>query len=48
MAKPIEASEILTGKDAERFVYEMEHPKCTPQKRELGELAKKTFKEHPF
>jgi hypothetical protein len=47
MARPIEPTPILKGKDAERFLKRMEEP-ATPEEKEFLKKAIKAYKENPF
>ncbi len=48
VANPIEPAEILTGKEAEMFVKEMENPKFSKNKERIVEIAKQLYEKHPF
>jgi hypothetical protein len=48
MANPIEPAEILKGKEAEKFVKEMEYPKFSKNKERIVEIAKQLYEKYPF
>jgi len=48
MAKPIEPTPVLKGKDAERFVEDMLHPKYDPKKEAFLRESIEVYKKHPF
>lgn len=48
MARPITATPTLKGRDAERFIDEMENPRYSAKKARVIEEAEKLFKKNQF
>lgn len=48
MARPIQSTPVLKGKDAERFVEAMLHPKYDPKVAKFIKESIEVYKKHPF